>query len=308
MERLVDNAFLYLDPDHGIFDPVSGYPVEGWNQDRDQGLYLRDFTQITAIGLYLEVLANVVAGQAGRPVAAREQALTDLQKVVATLRADQKDPSLGSGGLLVNFLGLEGDRRVGPLAQVVKREDVDAEFGAEEGERLWKALAGAGWIAEQNRGREGAIHRGESYGAGNFTGPLAPWADARQRVMGLLDRRVVLVAYGDNANLTLSVAKAIGALLHPSVRDRAEVRELRGELDAFIDAQEAGYRGLIDAGSGMFSFGRDESTGRFFGWNTVDGDWVVGHQDYLGNEFRDPTLFIVLIGPAAIRYTEGFGG
>lgn len=39
--------------------------------------------------------------------------------------------------------------------------------------------------------------------------------------------RVVLVAYGDNANLSTSVAKTIGALLHESIADRPESVALR---------------------------------------------------------------------------------
>ena len=49
-----------------MVDPVSGYPFEGWNQDPARGLFLRSFTQLTAIGQYMELLANVVAGRARR--------------------------------------------------------------------------------------------------------------------------------------------------------------------------------------------------------------------------------------------------
>ena len=59
---LLDNAMHYASPANKIVDPVSGYPFEGWNQDPAKGLYLRSFTQLTAIGLCMELLANVAAG------------------------------------------------------------------------------------------------------------------------------------------------------------------------------------------------------------------------------------------------------
>ena len=55
-------------------DASSGYPVEGWNQDPQKGLFLRSFTQLTATGESLELLANVVAGYADTPSLSREQA------------------------------------------------------------------------------------------------------------------------------------------------------------------------------------------------------------------------------------------
>ena len=60
---LLANAMRYVAPENRMVDPVSGYPFEGWNQDPSQGLFLRSFTQLTAIGQYMELLANVVAGE-----------------------------------------------------------------------------------------------------------------------------------------------------------------------------------------------------------------------------------------------------
>ena len=65
----------YLAPANKMIDPASGYPFEGWNHDPKQGLFLRSFTQLTAIGLYMELLANIVAGHADTPDLSREQAL-----------------------------------------------------------------------------------------------------------------------------------------------------------------------------------------------------------------------------------------
>ena len=76
--------------------------------------------------------------------------------------------------------------------------------------------------------------RGERYGYDHFDGALAPFRDeaTRQRILTLLDRRVVLVVFGDNANLSASAAKTIGALLHPSVKDDPVAAEIRRELEA----------------------------------------------------------------------------
>jgi len=47
---LLENAMLYPGAANVMTDPASGYPVEGWNQNLKKGLYLRQFTQLTAIG------------------------------------------------------------------------------------------------------------------------------------------------------------------------------------------------------------------------------------------------------------------
>ncbi|MFT5127087.1 MAG: hypothetical protein ACI8W8_000687, partial [Rhodothermales bacterium] len=181
------------------------------------------------------------------------------------------------------------------LAHRARRQDFIDAFGAEQGGQIWGALLAAAWLKPQNSGKEGLVLRSSSYGSQHFTGPLEPYADASlvTRIMQILDARVVLVAYGDNANLSTSVAKAIGALHAPAIADNPTAKELRAELNRFLDAQAAGYASLVDEDVQMFSFGRDETTGKFFGWNDDDDNWVVGHQDYLVNEFRDPTMFVV---------------
>ena len=65
--ELLANALRYVDPANKLSDPVSGYPFEGWNQEPDRKLYLRSFTQLTAIGMWMETLANLAAGQADQP-------------------------------------------------------------------------------------------------------------------------------------------------------------------------------------------------------------------------------------------------
>jgi hypothetical protein len=141
------------------------------------------------------------------------------------------------------------------------------------------------------------VRRGPNYGSAHFDGPLAPFADAatRDRVMTILDERVVLTVFGDNANLSLSAAKTIGALLVPEVKDRPGVAAIRRDLEQFLEDQKRGYTRLYDKQAGMFYFGRDATKDRLFGWVDVqDKKRKAGHMDYLVNEFRGPATFVVL--------------
>ena len=293
--ELLANALRYIAPENRMFDPASGYPFEGWNQDPSRGLHMRSFTQLTAIGHGLEVLANVAAGNAETPYLSRDQALAILARMVKNLRKDQQDPWLSATSLLGNFLDLALVDRRGPLAYEVEKDKILAGFGPEKGEALWKALQAKGWIIPRRNGREAELHRTAGYGWDHFDGALAPFRDeaTKKKVLDILDRRVVMVVFVDNANLSASIAKAIGALLGPGIKDRPGVAELRQELDRFLDAQHAGYSQLYDASAGQFYFGWDATKNRLFGWEDAQGQWVTGHVDYLVNEFRGPATFIV---------------
>lgn len=296
VRMLLENAMRYVAPETGIIEARSGYPVEGWNCDPSKGLSLRTFTQLTAIGEWVELLANVAAGHADTPYLSREEALSRLELAVRSLRHDQKDPDVSTKGLLGNFLDLAAGKRLGPLAsEVGKRRFLDA-FGPEKGEAIWKSLVAKGWIAPNNGDQEAAVRRGANYGWAFFDGPLAPYADeaTKTKIMGLLDQRVVMVVFGDNANLTSSMARAIGALLHPEIKDRPKVKALRSEMERFLEDQREGYAYLYDAKAGLFTFGWDATRNRFLGWQGGDGQWQAGHMDYLVNEFRGPTRFVVL--------------
>jgi len=293
---LLKNATRYAAPGNRIIDPASGYPFEGWNQDPKRGLFLRSFTQLTAIGQWMEFLANVVAGQAETPHLSRDQALAGLKHLVSSLRQDQRDPRLGVKGLLVNFLDLATGKRLGPLASDVDRKKVFEVLGRQKGEAVWKALQAKGWIVTRNADREAEIRRIDGYGSEHFDGPLAPFADGatKQKVMDVLDQRVVMVVFGDNSNLSASAAKAVGALLTPAAKDRPGVAELRHDLEQFLEAQREGYAQLYDAKAGLFYFGWDATKDRLFGWDDLQGNWTTGHMDYLVNEFRGPTTFVAL--------------
>ncbi len=291
---LLDNAIHYVAPGNQIVDPVSGYPYEGWNKDPARGLFLRSFTQLTAIGQYMELLANTVAGNVESPELTAETASKHLGRLVTTLRRDQHDPTLSSKGLLVNFLDLESGKRLGPLASDVQKSAVLSAFGAEKGEAIWKALKEKGWIVARDKDRDAEIKRAEKFGWDYFDGPLAPFRDeaTRRKIMAIVDQRVVLVVFGDNANLSMSVAKAIGALLTAGIGERPEVAAIRRELEAFLDDQAEGYRQLYDPKIGLFYFGWDATKGRLFGWEDAQGNWTTGHMDYFVNEFRGPATFV----------------
>jgi hypothetical protein len=257
---------------------------------------MRSFTQLTAIGFGLEVLANIAAGKAETPFLSRDQALAHLARMVKSLRKDQQDPWLSARSLLGNFLDLALVDRRGPLAYEVEKDKVVEAFGREKGEALWQALQAKGWIIPRRNGREAELHRTAGYGWDHFDGALAPFRDeaTKLKVLNILDRRVVMVVVVDHANLSSSVAKSIGALLSPGIKDQPGVAELRQELERFLDAQQAGFAQLYDPAAGQFYFGRDATKNRLFGWEDPQGQWVTGHVDYLVNEFRGPASFIVL--------------
>jgi len=293
---LAANAFRYTDPAHGLTDPVSGYPVEGWNQDPERGLYLRSFTQLTAIGEWVELLACIAAGQADNPYRTRAEALRDLEQVVTSLLADQADTTLSANGLLSNFIGFKGSRRVGPLTSRVRRADFLEEFGDELGTRIWNDLAEHGWIVHEKDGAEASVRRSATYGKKHFDGVMAAHADPERitAIMKLLDARVVKIIFGDNVNLTASVAKGMGALLDASLRDSTRATQVRESMERFIENQREGYRLLYDDESRSFGFGWDAAEKRFVGWESEDGHWTSGRMNYFVNEFRGGWMFVAL--------------
>ena len=292
---LLASAMRYLAPENRMVDPISGYPFEGWNQDPAKGLYLRSFTQLTAIGQYMELLATIAAGTCDTPYLSRKQALAHLAHLVKSLRQDQHDPRLSAENLLGNFLDLASGKRLGPLAVDVEKHKLQDAFGKGKGEVIWRALQAKSWIVPRNSDREADIQRSATYGWDHFDGPLAPFADSvtKQKIMDILDQRVVMIVFIDNANLSAAAAKTIGALLQPAIKDQAGVPELRQELEHFLDEQQEGYERLYDPKAGQFFFGRDATKDRHFGWVDLQGKWVTGHVDYLVNEFRGPATFVV---------------
>jgi hypothetical protein len=177
---------------------------------------------------------------------------------------------------------------------VDKRAFVDA-FGAERAEQIWAALISKHWIFPQRDGSFAKVLRRGDYSIGSFTGALAPFAESSTcaKIMEVLDARAVQIIFGDNANLTASAAKTIGALRHSTLRDDPLAAELCDRLEQFIARQEEGYRHLYDAESGMFVFGWDATHDRFTGWEDGNGNWTAGRMNYFVNEFRGPLCFVV---------------
>ncbi len=296
MRDLVDNALGYVRPGQGVFDPKSGYPAEGWNDDPATGLRLRNFTQLTAIGSWLELLSHFAAGTVVSPHVSRAEALERLEQLMECLLEDQRDPRLAERGLLCNFMGFEPERRVGPLASAAHKKEFQEVFGAEVGEAIWQALKARGWLYAWRDDAGAEIRREQGYGQAGFEGALAPYAspEIRDRILAILDQRVVQLVFGDNANLAASVAKAEGALLSPEIRDNPAAIRIRKKMEAFLEAQRAGYEFLYDSQRGLFRFGWNATDRRFIGWGDASGAWQVGYADYLVNEFRGPTEFVVI--------------
>src|SRR3974377_1648497 len=86
--ELLANAMRYLAPENQMIDPISVYPCEGWHQDAVKGVYPVAFTQWTAIGQYMELLANIIAGTCDPPFLSRKQALATLAPLGEGLRPD----------------------------------------------------------------------------------------------------------------------------------------------------------------------------------------------------------------------------
>ena len=296
MRKLVENCFSYASPQTAVIDPASGYPFEGWNQEPENGLYLRSFTQLTAIGSWIELLANIAAGFAENPHLSRADALRYLEHALKSLRDDQRNPSLSAKGLLVNFLDLGGGTRKGPLEETVDCQKFLYAFGEKTGTAIWQALQAQGWISPEKRGLVGRVRRTGQYGYNYFIGPLAPFAGEQTKIqiMKILDARALLVVFGDNVNLTASMAKAIGALLRPGFKDNPQATLLRDEMELFIESQKEGYRSLYDEKNGTFAFGWDAGRNRFIGWDDGAGNWVTGRMNYFINEFRGAWIFTVL--------------
>ena len=97
-----------------------------------------------------------------------------------------------------------------------------------------------------------------------FDGPLVPYSDpvTREKIMAILDQRVVMVVFGDNANLSASAAKTIGALLVSELKENSVAGQIRRELEQFLEDQKGGYIHLYDPKVGLFYFGLDATKNR----------------------------------------------
>ena len=106
--------------------------------------------------------------------------------------------------------------------------------------------------------------------------------------MAILDQRVVMVVFGDNANLSASAAKTIGALLHPEVKDRPEVARSGASWSGSSTPSRTGYARLYDAKAGLFYFGWDATRDRLFGWEDLQGQLDDGPHGLPGQRVPRP--------------------
>ena len=217
----------YLAPANKLIDPASGYPFEGWNHDPEQGLFLRSFTQLTAIGQHMELLANIVAGHADSPELSREQALEGLTRLVTTPAAGPEGPEPRRQGAARQLPRPRHRQAARPLTADVEKQHDPGGVRRREGRGDLEGACGTrGGSSRATTTPRPPSSAGPSYGFDHFDGALAPYSDdaTRQKLMAILDRRVVMVVFGDNANLSASVAKTIGALLAPEVAGPARGR------------------------------------------------------------------------------------
>ena len=300
-EKLLDNSLKFVEEKHGMIDPYSSYPVEGWNQDPERGLYLRNFTQLSAIGEYLELLANMSAGYCGEAYS-QADSLEKLDRMSNTLLTDQDNPQLAAKGLMVNFLDLGNGHRVGPLGEKISKAKFQKNLENIDTNKLWDVLVEAKWIKPSSDGTWANILRSDKYGTEHFEGVLAPYFEQRYQIMEVLDQRVVNIVFGDNVNLTASVAKSIGALLDPKLVDNEKALKIRKKLDLFLRRQKVGYESLIDPKTQSFYFAWDATNNTYTGWE-VNGVFQEAHMNSFINEFRAPWTFVVLyydLNPATL--------
>jgi hypothetical protein len=300
-EQLLDNSLKFVDEQNAMIDPHSSYPVEGWNQDPERGLYLRDFTQLSAIGEYLELLANMSAGYCGDDYK-EQDSLDKLEKITDTLLKDQADPALAAKGLLVNFLDLGNGDRVGPLGEKMSKTKFKQSLPNINTDKLWSELIEAKWLKPSSDGTWANILRSDKYGSEHFEGNLKPYFEQRYHIMEVLDQRVVNIVFGDNVNLSASVAKSIGALLDPKLIANTQAQAIRERLNTFLQNQKVGYEFLLDPKTQSFYFAWDATNDTYTGWE-VNGVFQEAHMNSFINEFRAPWTFVVLyydLNPASL--------
>ena len=242
------------------------------------------------------MLANVAAGRADTPHMTRGQALTQLAHLVKTLLEDQRDPTLSAEGLLSNFLDLSGGKRLGPLASNIEKSKFVEAFGPAKGEATLESphrdrLAGSPARTARRPTSPGANSTATS--TSKAPSPPSTTPPPGRKILAILDARVVMIVFGDNANLSASAAKTIGALLSDSeVKEKPGVAAIRDELERFLEASSPATPASSTPRRACSYFGWDAPRNRFYGWDDLLGNRTVGHMDYLVNEFRGPATFV----------------
>ena len=240
----------------------------------------------------MELLANIAAGHADAPELSREQALDGLTRLVTSLRQRPAGPDASAPrGCSATSWTSPPASGSGPLAADVEKRNDPGRLRPRAGRGDLEGHARQGLDRPAQQRPEADIQRGRQYGCDHFDGAARPYSDdaTRQKIMAILDRRVVMVVFGDNANLSASVAKTIGALLAPEPSRTARGRRRSGgELERSWRTRRRDTPSCTTPKAGLFYFGWDATRDRLFGWVDLQGNWTTGHMDYLVNEFRAP--------------------
>ncbi len=92
------------------------------------------------------------------------------------------------------------------------------------------------------------------------------------------------ILFGDNANLTQSLATVVGTLRkYPFPADKQSlIDSIVAQIETFLDKQEVGYQRLVNSSTGFFARGLNLSTSQL----------LSGDIDYLLNEYRSAIAFL----------------
>ena len=154
---------------------------------RTAGLFLRSFTQLTAIGLWMELLANIAAGRG------RYARTSPASRPCDPADAPGQEPAPGPAGPAARRRGAArqlprpGDRQAARPARPrtwTSRSSSTSSAGR-RGEAIWKALAAKGWIAPAQRTAARRPSSGTASTADDhFDGPLSRYCDDDDQAEG----------------------------------------------------------------------------------------------------------------------------
>ena len=223
----------------------------------------------------------------------KEAALGRLALAVDSLRADQQDPAIGDKGLLGNFFDLSTARRVLPVASYVDRRQVLDAFGPVQGGQFGRpSWPRAGSCPATASGGGADIRGTDNYGPQLFDGPLQRF---RRRPPSAASwscwtAAVPLIAFGDNANLSMSASHRTIAASRGRQGGDPRWRRCAGNGSISWTTSKRATRPSTTPDR-MFNFGWDTRRNRLR-LGDAARPLAHGHMDYLVNEFRGPATFV----------------
>jgi|GEM_PF-2206427 len=182
------------------------------------------YTQPTAIGFYVEILAQIALGQITTPNISKADALTRLEKAISSLETIQT--SLGYKGL-IPFVNL----KQGMTIMIPPTDPMPPQM---------------------------------------INAPYSPYSST--------------IGFGDNANLSQSIAAAVGLLENGtfSGADLARATALISRFETILTKQAEGFSAFYDHGAKLFYASYDTGSRTF-----------QNHIDRLFNEFRSGVAFVI---------------